>query len=52
MCDLSIGAVLMQDHHPLAFLSKPLSATHQQLSIYEKEFLALVMAVDRWRPYL
>lgn len=51
-CDLGIGAVLMQDHHPLAFLSKPLSTAHQQLSIYEKEFLALLMAVERWRPYL
>lgn len=51
-CDSGIGAVLMQDNHPLAFLSKPLSATHQQLSIYEKEFLALLMAVERWRSYL
>lgn len=51
-CDTGIGAMLMQDDHPLAFLSKPLSAVHQQLSIYEKEFLALLMAVDRWRPYL
>ncbi|KAM0887617.1 hypothetical protein ACQ4PT_028880 [Festuca glaucescens] len=51
-CDLGIGAVLMQDQHPLAFLSKPLSQSHQHLSIYEKEFLALIMAVERWRPYL
>ena len=26
--------------------------THKHLSIYEKEFLALIMAVDKWRPYL
>jgi hypothetical protein len=51
-CDSGIGAVLMQEQHPLAFLSKPLSAAHQQLSIYEKEFLALIMAIERWRPYL
>lgn len=51
-CDTGIGAVLMQDSHPIAFLSKALSPTHQQLSIYEKEFLALIMAVERWRPYL
>jgi hypothetical protein len=51
-CATGIGTVLMQDHHPLAFLSKPLSPMHQQLSIYEKEFLALIMAVERWRPYL
>jgi hypothetical protein len=24
----------------------------QQLSIYEKEFIALIMVVDRWRHYL
>jgi hypothetical protein len=42
----------MQDEHPIAFLSKPLSEAHQQLSIYEKEFLALLMAVDHWRSYL
>jgi hypothetical protein len=46
-CDSGIGAVLMQDQHPLAFLRKPLSIQHQQLSIYEKEFLALIMAVER-----
>jgi hypothetical protein len=51
-CDLGIGAVLMQEHHPIAFLSKPLSKQHLSLSIYEKEFLALIMAVERWRPYL
>jgi hypothetical protein len=42
----------MQEHKPLAFLSKTLSMKNKQLSIYEKEFLALIMAVDRWRPYL
>jgi hypothetical protein len=36
----------------LAFLSKPISSTNKFLSIYEKEFLALIMAVERWRPYL
>jgi hypothetical protein len=42
----------MQDQHHLAFLSKPLSATHRQLHVYYKEFLALLMVVGRWRPYL
>jgi hypothetical protein len=49
---LGIGVVLMQDQHPIAFLSKALGKAHLSLSIYEKEFLALLMAVDRWRPYL
>lgn len=51
-CDLGIGAVLLQEEHPVAFLSKALSPQHQQLSIYEKEFLALIMAMEKWRPYL
>jgi len=51
-CDDGIGAVLLQNGHPITFLSKALSRPHRSLSIYEKEFLALIMAVERWRPYL
>lgn len=51
-CAHGIGAVLMQRDQPIAFLSKALANKHQHLSIYEKEFLALIMAVDRWRLYL
>lgn len=51
-CDDGLGAVLMQKGQPIAFLSKALGEQHKYLSIYEKEFLALIMAVDRWRPYL
>jgi hypothetical protein len=47
-----LGVVLMQHDKPIAFLSKPLSSSHKYLSIYEKEFLALIMVVERWRPYL
>jgi hypothetical protein len=49
--DSGLGAVLMQDDRPMTFLSKPLSQSSKHLSIYEK-FLALIMAVERWRPYL
>jgi hypothetical protein len=42
----------MQEDRPIAFLSTPLSATNKFLSIYEKEFLALIMVVERWRSYL
>ena len=49
---VSIGAVLMQKGQPIAFLSKALGEVHKHLSIYEKEFLALIMVVDKWRPYL
>ncbi|WVZ53938.1 hypothetical protein U9M48_004823 [Paspalum notatum var. saurae] len=51
-CALGIGAVLLQNERPIAFLSKPLGERHRYLSIYEKEFLALIMAVERWRSYL
>jgi hypothetical protein len=51
-CDDGVGAVLMQQGRPIAFLSKALGVTNQKLSIYEKEFIALIMVVDRWRHYL
>jgi len=44
-CADGIGAVLMQKGQPIAFLSKALGEKHKHLSIYEKEFLALIMAV-------
>ena len=50
--DVGIGAVLMQKGQPIASLSKALGETHKHLSIYEKELLALIMAIDKWRPYL
>jgi hypothetical protein len=49
--DLGLGAVLMQDGHPVAYLSKPLSTQNQALSTYEKECMAILMAIDKWRPY-
>lgn len=47
-----IGAVLSQNSHPLAFVSKALGPKNRGLSTYEKEYLAILMAVDHWRPYL
>lgn len=51
-CDKGMGAVLMQKGRPLAFLSKPFSSKQLGLSTYEKEFLAILMAISKWRPYL
>lgn len=51
-CVDGIGAVLMQQGQLVAYLSKALGEKHKNLSIYEKEFLALIMAVEKWRPYL
>ncbi|WVZ76979.1 LOW QUALITY PROTEIN: hypothetical protein U9M48_024887, partial [Paspalum notatum var. saurae] len=51
-CDLGLGAVLMQEGHPIAYLSKPLSPRNQSLSVYEKECMAILLAVEKWRSYL
>ena len=47
-----VGVVLLQDGHPLAFLSKALGPKNQGLSAYEKEYMAILIAVDQWRSYL
>jgi hypothetical protein len=41
----------MQQGRPIAYLSKALGEKHKHLSIYE-EFLALIMVVEKCRPYL
>ncbi|WOG95792.1 hypothetical protein DCAR_0415120 [Daucus carota subsp. sativus] len=51
-CQSGVGAVLMQEGKPIAFLSKVLAARHMSLSTYEKELMAVIMAVQRWRYYL
>lgn len=50
--DKGIGAVLQQNGHPIAYISKALGPKNQVLSTYEKESLAILMAVDHWRSYL
>jgi RNase H-like domain found in reverse transcriptase len=47
-----IGAVLMQDHRPLAYLSQKLGIKNQGLSTYEKELLTLITAVIKWKHYV
>jgi hypothetical protein len=50
--DGEVGAILSQDGHPISYLSRALGPKNQGLSAYEKEFLAILLAVDHWRPYL
>ena len=48
----SLGAILMQNHMPLAFHSQALKGRSLLLTTYEKELLALVTTVKKRRPYL
>nr|XP_027099356.1 uncharacterized protein LOC113718666 [Coffea arabica] len=49
---LGMGAVLLQEGHPIAFISKAFSLKNLGLSVYEKELMALVFAVTKWKHYL
>lgn len=54
-CNVSgrgIGVILMLDKRPIAYFSKALSDGALSKSAYEKEMMALVLAIQHWRPYL
>ena len=42
----------MQQGHPIAYINKTEAPKHQSWSTYEKELLAIVYAMEKWRPYL
>lgn len=47
-----IGAVLMQDKRPITYFSQRLAERHQQSSVYERELMAIVLAIKKWQHYL
>jgi hypothetical protein len=44
--NLGIGAMLMQEGHPLAYLSKSPGPKSRGLSTYEKEYMVILTAVQ------
>lgn len=49
---VGLGAVLMQNGQPITFFSKMLKGKTLLLSTYEKEMLALISVVAKWKTYL
>jgi len=52
----AIGGVLFQEQErkwkPIAFLSRTMQPVQQNYEIYDKELLAIVEALAKWRQYL
>jgi hypothetical protein len=42
-----VGAVLMQEQHSIAYISKALGPKLQGLSTYEKEYVVVLLAVEQ-----
>jgi hypothetical protein len=50
-CGYGIGVVLMQGHRPIAYMSKAIGPKAAGLSTYDKEALAIVEAIKKWKHY-
>ena len=51
-CGHSLGAVLMQNGHVVAYESRMLLGAERTLQVYEKELLAVIHALSSWKHYL
>ena len=50
--DVTLGAELSQDGHPIAFLSKTFSNAELNWPIYEKELFAVIYSLYKWESWL
>jgi hypothetical protein len=54
-CDASgiaIGVVLSQDNRSVAYFSENLNDAKEKYSMYDKDFYAVIQALNKWRHYL
>jgi hypothetical protein len=54
-CDaggVTIGVVLNQDNRHVSYFSEKLNETKRKYSMYDKEFYAIIQALNKWRHYL
>nr|KYP53272.1 Retrovirus-related Pol polyprotein from transposon 297 family [Cajanus cajan] len=49
---LGVGAILMQAGFPITYFSKALGERSLTKSTYEKELMAVALAIQHWHPYL
>lgn len=47
-----LGAVLKQKSCPISYFNQVLSKRAQLKPIYEHKLMAIILAIQRWRPYL
>ena len=40
------------DHHPCAYFSKIFALAERNYDIYDRELLAVILALDEWQQYL
>jgi len=50
--EIGIGAVLLQEGHPIAYFSEKLHGASLNYLTYDKEMYALVRALQTWKHYL
>ena len=51
-CGTGVGTVLVQEGRPIAYFSEKLNQSRLNYSTYDKEFYAIIRALEHWSHYL